>query len=57
MIKNIFNTVKNFRVNYVFQGKHKLLKNPEWWRNFQYSVLFSVYSLWGDLCNLDWCSV
>jgi len=24
-----FNTVKNFRANSVFQGKRKLLKNPE----------------------------
>jgi len=28
--KNIFNTVKNFRASSVFQGKRKLLKNPEW---------------------------
>jgi len=27
--KNIFNTVKNFRANSAFQGKGKLLKNPE----------------------------
>ena len=26
MLKNIFNTVKNFRTNSFFQGKHKLLK-------------------------------
>jgi len=28
MVKNIFNTVKIFRANSVFQGKCKLLKNP-----------------------------
>jgi len=30
--------------NSVFQGKRKLLKNPEQWKYFQYSIL-SVYSL------------
>ena len=29
IIKNIFNTAKNFRALSVFQGKRKLLKNPE----------------------------
>jgi len=38
MIKSIFKTAKNFRANSVFQGKHKLLKNPVRWKNFQYSV-------------------
>jgi len=28
--KSIFNAVKIFRTNSVFQGKRKLLKNPEW---------------------------
>jgi len=28
-VKSIFNTVKNFRANSVFQCKRKLLKNPE----------------------------
>jgi len=28
-VKSIFNTVKIFRANSVFQGKRKLLKNPE----------------------------
>ena len=28
-VKSIFNTVKNFRANSVFQGKRKLLKTPE----------------------------
>jgi len=28
--KNYFNTVKNFRANFVFQGKSKLLKNVRW---------------------------
>jgi len=27
--KKYLNTVKNFRANSCFQGKHKLLKNPE----------------------------
>jgi len=36
--KNIFNTVKNFRATPFFQGKRKLLKNRERWKNFQYSV-------------------
>ena len=47
--KSIFSTVKLYRANSVFQGKRKLLKNPERWKNFQYSV----YSLRGDPCNLD----
>jgi len=29
-VKSIFNTVKIFRANSDFQGKPKLLKNPEW---------------------------
>ena len=29
IIKNLFNTAKNFRAPSVFQGKRKLLKNPE----------------------------
>jgi len=33
-MKSIFNTVKNFRANSVFQGKNKLLKNPERWKIF-----------------------
>jgi len=48
MVKNIFNAAKNFRASSVFHGKSKLLKNPERWKNFQYSV----YSLGGDPCNL-----
>jgi len=53
MVKNIFNTVKHFRANSVFQGKRKLLKNPERWKNLHYSI-FSVglYSLGCDPCNL-----
>jgi len=31
-----------------FQGKRKLQKNREQWKNFQYSV----HSLGGDPCNL-----
>jgi len=44
MVKNIFNTVKDFRASSVFHGKRKLLKNPERWKKFQ----CSVYSLEGD---------
>jgi len=29
-VKSIFNTVKICRANSVFQGKRKLVKNPEW---------------------------
>ena len=52
MVENIFNTVKHFRANSVFQGKRSLLKDPERWKFFQYSV-FSVYSLGDDQCNSD----
>ena len=47
-VKSIFNTVKNFRANSVFQGKRKLLKNPERWKILQYTVC----STEGDPCNL-----
>jgi len=50
MLKNIFNTVKNCRAS-SFQGKRKLLKNPEGWKNFLYRIL-SANSLGGDPCNL-----
>jgi len=50
MVRNIFNTVKILRGN-CFSGKHKLFKNPEQWKYFQYSG-FSVYWLWGNPCNL-----
>jgi len=59
MVRKIFNTVKILRENSVFEGKRKLLKNPEQWKYFQYSI-FSVYSLglirviWTSVvCNLD----
>jgi len=29
LVKHIFDAVKNFRANSLFQGKCKLLKNPE----------------------------
>jgi len=48
MVGNLFNTVKILRENPDFQGKRKLLKNPEQWKYFQYSIF-----TWGDLCNLD----
>ena len=47
-VKSIFNTVKIFRATLIFQGKRKLLKNRERWKNFKYSV----YSLGGDPFNL-----
>jgi len=40
MAKNIFNAAKIFRANSVFQGKRKLLKNPKWYKIFQYSEKF-----------------
>ena len=43
----IYIQYSQLRANSVFQGKRKLLKNPEPWKNFQYSV-FSVYSLRGN---------
>jgi len=49
--KYLVNTVKNFRKISVFQGKCKLFKNAERWKNFQCSV-FSVYSLGGGPCKL-----
>ena len=55
MARNVFKTVKNVKGN-CFQGKRKMLKNPEQLKYFQYSV-FSVYSLGGDPCNLGKCSV
>jgi len=42
MVRNIFSTVKMFRANCVFQGKRKLLKNPEQLKYFQYSVYSKV---------------
>jgi len=51
MVKNMSNAVKNIRAKSVFQGKRKLLKNPEQRKYFQYSV-FSVYSLGSNPCNL-----
>jgi len=43
-VKTIFNTVKNFRALY-FQGKRKLLKNPECKKYIKYSENFQ-----GTLC-------
>jgi len=39
-VKSIFNTVKNFRTHAVFQGKRKLLRNPDWKKYIQYSEKF-----------------
>jgi len=48
-IKRIFTTVKIFRATLCFfQGKRKLLKNCELWKNFQ----CGVYSLGGNPCNV-----
>jgi len=45
MIK-IFQYGEEFQVKSVFQGKRKLLKNPEWWKVYsQYSEKFQ-----GTLC-------
>jgi len=59
MVRHIFNIVKILRENSIFEGKHKLLKNPEHWKYSQYSI-FSVYSLgairviWTSVvCDLD----
>ena len=54
MVGNILNTVKILRENSVFQGERKLLKNPEQWKYFQYSI-FSVYSL--GVIRVIWASV
>jgi len=35
--KRYFNTGKNFRAHSVFQGKHRLVKNPERKKYIQYS--------------------
>ena len=43
MVTNIFNAVKNFRAKSIFQGKRKLLTNPERWK--------IVSSLGDDPCN------
>jgi len=56
MVRNIFNTVKILKENYVFQGKLKLLKNPEQWKYFQYSIysLGVIRVIWASVvCNLD----
>jgi len=34
-----------FRARSVFQGKSKLLKNPERWKNVHYNAGFSVYTV------------
>jgi len=62
MMKNISNTVKNFRANSAFQGKRKLLKNilnDE--KSFNAVTVYSVYIrlgvvrvIWVSVvCNLD----
>jgi len=41
MVRTIFNTVKILRENSVFQGKRKMLKNPEVKNIF--NTVYSVY--------------
>jgi len=41
----MFNAVKNFRGNSVFQGKRKLLKNPEYKKYIHYSENFQSNSV------------
>jgi len=55
-VKNIFNTVKKFRANSAFQGKGKLLKNPEQWKYFHYRV-FSVQRIHLGVIRAIWASV
>ena len=55
-VKSIFNTVKIFRETLVLQGKRKLLKNRERWKNFNtmYIHLGVIRVIWaGVVCNLD----
>jgi len=54
MVGNLFNTVKILRENPDFQGKRKLLKNPEQWKYFQYSYSLGVICvIWTSaVCNL-----
>ena len=54
MVRNIFSTVNILRENSVFESKRKLLKNPEQWKHFQYSI-FSLYSL--GVIRVIWASV
>ena len=52
-VKRIFNTVKIFRANSVFEGKRKLLKNPERSKNVQYTVytrLGVICVVWANCC-------
>jgi len=44
-VKSIFNAVNIFRANSVFQGKLKLLKNPECKKYIQYSEKFPGQTL------------
>jgi len=38
--------------NPVFQGKRKLLKNPEQCKSFSIQYIQCIFT-WGDPCNLD----
>jgi len=56
-MEKIYVQYSEFRARSVFQGKRKLLKNPERWIYFPYSV-YSAYSLGGDpvLSGLVYCA-
>jgi len=52
-MKYIFNTLKIFRENSVFQGKSKLLKSCEIF-NIVYIHLWATRGIWASaVCNLD----
>jgi len=48
--KKVYSIQRKFQRK-LFQEKRMLLKNPERWKYFHYSV-FSVYLFGGDPCNL-----
>ena len=59
-VKSIFDTVKIFRAHSVFQGKRKLLKNPECKKYIQYSEFRATLFLRAStklLKNPEWWKV
>jgi len=52
MIKIHIQYSKKFQGNFVFQGKRKLLKNPECKKYFQYSEKFQGNSVFQGKCKL-----
>jgi len=52
MIKSIYIQYSEFRAHSVFQGKHKLLKNPERENYIQYSEKFQGNSVFQGKCKL-----